>query len=62
MEDMKKIREEIIRKWEKSGLLDGIVGPLNENIAKQFECCKSSKLVEGEYPIPLAKQVLDNWK
>jgi len=31
-------RKEIIDKWEKSGMLDGLI--YKEDIGKEFECCK----------------------
>lgn len=41
---IKKQREEIIKIWEKSGFLDGLKGHVKDDIAKLFECCKSSKI------------------
>ena len=33
-------KEKLRSKWEESGLLDGLKGPLNDEVAKLFECCK----------------------
>ncbi len=47
MEENKKIRQEIIDKWEKSGYLDGIKGPIkNEKILALYQCCKSYTIKE----------------
>lgn len=62
MEDKEKLREEVIKKWKESGLLDGLKGPLKQNIAELYECCKTSKIEEGKFQIPLAKQVSDKLK
>lgn len=35
--DEQKEREEIIKKWKESGVLDGIKGPINDDIAKLYE-------------------------
>jgi hypothetical protein len=38
-------KDKLIDKWkpafEKGGFLYGLKGPVNENIAKGYECCKS---------------------
>ena len=50
-ENNKIKREEIVRKWEESGLLDGIKGLAKPETAKLLECCSTSKLDEGILPI-----------
>lgn len=45
MKHMKKLnKEEIIKKWEATGFLDGLKGHVSDDIAKLFECCKSGKI------------------
>ena len=43
IEDMKKLRDEIQKKWRESGLLDGLKGKEIKNI-DIFQCCKTSKI------------------
>jgi len=46
----KKIEEDKIKKvtkaWEDSGLLNGLKGKIKPELAKLFECCKSSTIKE----------------
>ena len=41
-----KIREEIIKKWKESGLLDGLHGQIKPEVAKLYECCKKTVINE----------------
>lgn len=41
---LKQQKQKIIKNWKESRLLDGLEGPIPDNIAKLFECCKSSKI------------------
>jgi dUTP pyrophosphatase len=43
---MDKIREDVIKKWESLGLLNGLKGHIKENVAELFECCKSIDMTE----------------
>ena len=43
-----KLKEEIIKKWEDSGLLEGLDGDFNKNIAKIFENQQNYIIKEGE--------------
>jgi hypothetical protein len=45
-EHMKKIREDVAKKWENFGFLDGLSGHVKENIAKLYESQASSLLNE----------------
>lgn len=38
---LKQQKQEIIKNWKESRLLEGLI---LDNIAKSFECCKSSKI------------------
>lgn len=51
MENDKIKREEIVRKWEESGLLDGLKGLYKPEISKLYECCSTAKLDEGILPV-----------
>jgi hypothetical protein len=53
MKDMKKLREETIKKWEASGLLDGLKGQINPEVAKLYECCKTSLIKEDKNEEPI---------
>ena len=44
MKDMEKLREEAIKKWKASGLLDNIKPTMSENFAKLYQCCKTAKI------------------
>ena len=46
-EHLKEMREDIIKKWEATGLLDGITGQTKSNIA-QLMCCEASALLTEE--------------
>ena len=39
-----QLREKVIKKWEDSGLLKGLKGPIKEDIADLYDCCKTAKL------------------
>jgi len=39
-------RAKIYAKWEKSGLLEGLKGHINDDISRKFECCKSTLINE----------------
>lgn len=39
-------RRKIYAKWEKTGLLDGLKGQLNDDISRLYECCKSTPINE----------------
>jgi hypothetical protein len=45
MEHMKKIREEVVKKWKDAGFLDGLSGHVKENIADLY-CCKATSLLK----------------
>jgi len=34
------MRSKVVAKWEASGLLDGLKGPIKSDIASLMECCK----------------------
>lgn len=46
MKNEKEKREEIVRKWEKSGLLAGLKGHIKPEIANLYEGCK--RIVKNE--------------
>jgi hypothetical protein len=39
-------RAKIYAKWEKSGLLEGLKGPIKSDVAALMECCKSTLINE----------------
>jgi hypothetical protein len=39
--------EEIVKKWENLGFLDGLDGHVREDIAALY-CCKASQLLSGD--------------
>ena len=41
MENDKIKREEIAKKWESLGFLDGLKGHVKADIASLYECCKA---------------------
>jgi hypothetical protein len=43
-EQIKVIKKETYDKWDKLGFLEGLVGHIDPNIAKLYECCASSLL------------------
>lgn len=48
LSEVKDIREKTIKKWKELGLLDGLKPDIKEDIAKLYECCKSSPLEEDK--------------
>jgi hypothetical protein len=46
IEQLRKVKEETINRWEKSGLLTGLVGNPNVNMAKMFESNPNQKIEE----------------
>ncbi len=53
---LKKLSEDTIKKWEASGLLDGLKGHVKENVAELYQCCKSYTI---PYDLPIAKRVIN---
>jgi hypothetical protein len=49
LNQMKKMREETIKKWSELGFLEGLSGHVNENIA-QLYCCQASTLLNEKEP------------
>lgn len=45
-EELRQIRENTIAKWSALGFLDGLKGHVDPNIAKLYECCKSTEINE----------------
>jgi len=37
LKERERLKEKTIKRWEKSGLLDGLTGNVSENIGKMFE-------------------------
>jgi hypothetical protein len=47
IEQLRKIKEETINRWEKSGLLEGLEGNLDKNLAAMFES-KTSHIINED--------------
>lgn len=45
--ELKKRRDEIVKKWKDSGLLDGLNGNFNQNIAELFQG-QATQMIEEE--------------
>lgn len=43
---LKAIRKETIKKWDDLGFLKDLKGHAKEDVAKLYECCTSSKIIE----------------
>lgn len=46
IQQLREIKKETINRWEKSGLLDGLVGNPDVNMAKMFESNPNQKIEE----------------
>jgi hypothetical protein len=46
IEQLRKVKEETINRWEKSGLLTGLIGNPDVNMAKMFESNPDQKIEE----------------
>jgi hypothetical protein len=66
IEQLRKVKEETINRWEKSGLLNGLVGNPDVNMAKMFECQLSYIINESgtttqfsDVVLPVTRKTLD---
>ena len=41
---LKTAKKEVFDKWEKLGLLDGLVGTANDKFMELFQCCPTQKI------------------
>jgi len=55
--EIKKMRNEMVERWETAGFLEGLSGHVKENIAQLYECCKST-LIEKKMDINTIKKDL----
>ena len=54
LNQLRKVKEDTINKWEKLGLLEGLVAhDDSKNIAQLFECCPTYKINEEETKLEL---------
>jgi len=58
LKQLRERRDEIVKKWEDSGMLDGLTGGIKENLAELFQGETSYEILKDDI-LPHARQVVN---